>query len=59
MYFVTVYPVMVVDVPSSAKSFRPLWTNCSSATNVRVQSVDEDVVSLSANKLHNCSGLFQ
>ena len=57
--FVTVYPVMVVDVPSSGKSLRSLLSNCSSTASVHLQAVDGDVITLpeKENKLHNCTGL--
>jgi len=54
----TVYPVIVIDDQSSSSSFHRPLSNCSSVASVHLHSVDEDVVSLSANKLHNCSGLI-
>jgi len=54
---VTDYAVMVIDVQSSSESFHQLFTNCSSATDVKLQAQDEGVHNFLTTKLHNCSGL--
>ena len=48
---------MVIDVQSSSESFHQLFTNCSSATDVKLQAQDEGVHNFLTTKLHNCSGL--
>jgi len=58
VFIVTVYAVMVVDIPSSGKAFHPLLINCSPAANVQLQTADEHV-SPPASELQNCSGLFR
>jgi len=57
VFVVSVYAVVVVDIPSSSKAFHPLLINCSSTANVQLQTVDQHI-SLPASVLHNCSGLL-
>jgi len=57
MFVITVYALVIVDIPSSGQAFHPLLTNCSSASNVQLWTLDEHV-NFPATELRNCSGLF-